>query len=70
MDFSSISPKAVAATIVPVIAAALLWLVTGNDTYLVGILLGFVSGGAAVLAPPAPNVKQAEVVRLSQQRTP
>lgn len=64
----NISPKAVAATLIPLVAAALLWLVTGDDTYLVGCLLALVGGGAAVLAPPAPGVKQADVEQLSGRR--
>lgn len=64
----SISPKAVAATLIPLFAAALLYLITGDDTYLVGCLLAFVGGGAAVLAPPAPRVTQAEVAELSEQK--
>lgn len=63
-----ISPKAIAATLIPLVAAALLWLITGDDTYLVGCLLALVGGGAAVVAPPASNVSQAEVVELSEQK--
>lgn len=66
----NISPKAIAALIVPVVAAALLWLITGNDTYLIGILLGFVSGGSAALAPPAVGVKQSQVQALVPSATP
>jgi hypothetical protein len=64
----TISPKAVYATLAPIIAAALLWQITGDKTYLVSILLGFVSGGAAVLAPPAPGVRQEDVARLAERR--
>lgn len=63
-----ISPKAIAATLIPLFAAALLYLITGDDTYLVGCLLALVGGGAAVLAPPAPRVRQAEVAEISESR--
>jgi hypothetical protein len=64
----NLSPKAIYAALVPAVAAALLWLITGDDTYLVGILLGFVSGGAAIVAPPAVGVRQAEVEQLAKRR--
>lgn len=64
----TISPKALAATAVPLVAAALLWLITGDDTYLVGILLALAGGGAAVLSPPASGVTQRDVVDLAEHR--
>lgn len=63
-----LSPKAVAATLIPLFAAALLFLITGDNTYLVACLLALVGGGAAVAAPPAPGVRQEEVDALSEQR--
>lgn len=64
----SLSPKAVAATLIPLFAAALLFLITGDDTYLVGCLLALVGGGAAVIAPPATGVKQSDVEQLAERR--
>jgi hypothetical protein len=64
----TISPKAIAATLIPLVAAALLLLITGDDTYLVGCLLALVGGGAAVLAPPATGVKQSDVDQLAHRR--
>lgn len=61
----TISPKALFATLVPVVAALGLWLVTGDDQWLVGVLAGFVAGGSAFAAPPAKGVSQRQVERLS-----
>jgi hypothetical protein len=41
---------------------------TGDEQWLLGVLAGFVSGGGAVVAPPAPGVHQVEVDRISRQR--
>lgn len=62
-----LSPKAIAATVVPLIAAALLWAVTGDKTFLVGCLLALAGGGAAIAAPPAPGVRQDEVEHLAER---
>lgn len=66
--FDTISPKAVAAFLLPFAAALLLYLITGDDTYLVGLLLAVASGGAAVVASPAPGVKQAEVAKIASAK--
>jgi hypothetical protein len=63
-----ISPKAIWATISPIIAAVAVWLITGEEEWLIGALAGLVSGGAAVWAPPAPRVTQAEVANLSEDK--
>lgn len=63
-----ISLKVLPAFLVPVLAALLLYLLTGDDTYLVGILVGLVSGGAAIATPPAPGVSQLEVARLASRK--
>lgn len=63
-----ISPKVIAATLVPLIAAALLWLITGDDTYLVAALLALTGGGAAAIARPAPGVDQKDVAQLSRRK--
>lgn len=64
----NISPKAVWATLVPILASLALFAITGNDTYLVGVLLGLASGGAAASAPPAPGVSQKDVAGLAERR--
>lgn len=64
----NISPKAVAAFLTPLVAALALWLITGDQTYLLGVLFALVGGGGAVAAPPAPRVKQSDVTRLAERR--
>jgi hypothetical protein len=64
----TISPKAVAAFLTPIIAALVLWRLTGDEQWLIGVLAGFVSGGSAVAAPPAPGVTQLQVARLAPPR--
>jgi len=66
MFTEKISPKAIVAFALPFAAAVILWLITGDSTYLVGLLLALLSGGAAVIAPPAPGVRQKDVVDLAQ----
>lgn len=61
----NLSPKAAAAFLLPFVAAVLLWLITGDNTYLVGLLLAVIAGGGAALAPPAPGVSQQEVANLA-----
>lgn len=63
-----ISPKAIWATLVPLLAAIALLLITGNDTYLVAILLALTGGGAAILARPAPGVDQKDVEQLARRK--
>ena len=62
-----ISPKAIVAFLIPFIAAVVLYLVTGDSTYLVGLLIAAATGGGAVLAPPAPGVTQRQVKRISRR---
>lgn len=63
-----ISPKAIAALAVPIIAAIALYLVTGEERWLIGVLAGLASGGGAAIAPPAPGVKQRELPRLARRK--
>lgn len=56
-----ISPKVLYTVGLSVAAAVALWLITGDDSFLVAILLSLAGGGAGVAASPAPGVKQAEV---------
>lgn len=63
-----VSPKAIAAFAVPVVASLCLWAITGSNEWLIGVLGGFVSGGGAIAAPPAPGVTQLQVARLSRQQ--
>ncbi len=64
MEKLDISPKAVAAFATPLSAALLLWLITGDDEWLVGILVAFLGGGGAAAAPPASGVRTADLPRL------
>jgi len=63
-----ISPKAVAASLTPIVAALILWQITGDENWLIGVLAGFLSGGGAVVAPPAPGLKQRDLPRLPRRR--
>lgn len=63
-----ISPKAIYVTVAPIIAAALIALITGDSQWLVAALLGIVAGGAAVAAPPAPGVSQKAVAKLAKRK--
>lgn len=64
----NLSPKALVAFLLPFVAASVLYVITGDDTYLVGLLLAVVAGGGAVIAPPAAGVKQAEVEQLAERK--
>jgi len=63
-----LSPKVVAAVLVPVLAAVALMLLTGDKTFLVAILLSLAGGGAGIAAKPAKGVTQLEVQRLSERK--
>ena len=67
---TNISPKAIIAFLLPFIAALILFLLTGDKTYLVGLLLAVAAGGGAVVAPPALGVKQSQVAGLSRAKAP
>lgn len=62
-----ISPKVIAAVLVPIVAAAALAALTGDKSFLVAILLTLAGGGAGIAAKPAPNVTQVEVEQLSRR---
>lgn len=62
-----ISPKVIAAVLVPLVAAAMLAVLTGDKSFLVAILLTLAGGGAGIAAKPAPNVTQLEVEHLSRR---
>ncbi len=64
----NISPKVYLPVLAALLAAIALYLVTGDKTYLVTILISLTAGGVGVAAPPAPYVKQAEVARISENR--
>jgi hypothetical protein len=65
---NSISPKVYLPVAIAVAASIALKLLTGDDTYLVGLLISLVAGGAGAAAPPAPGVSQADVARLAQRK--
>lgn len=64
----SLSPKVVAPAMIVLLAALALYLLTGDSTWLVTILLGLVGGGIGVAVPPASGVTQASVRALAQQK--
>lgn len=63
-----ISPKVYIPVLVAVVAAVALYLLTGDKTYLVAVLLSLAGGGAGIAAKPAPEVTQAEINELSRKR--
>jgi hypothetical protein len=65
---SKISPKAIVAFALPLVASLALYLITGDDTYLVGVLLAIATGGSAAVVPPAPKVRQREVAATARAR--
>lgn len=65
---NSISPKVLIPVAIAVIASIVLKLLTGDDSYLIGLLVSLVAGGAGAAAPPAPGVSQAEVARLARRK--
>lgn len=65
---TELSPKAIAAFLVPFVASIVLAVVFHDATFLYGLLLAAATGGASVAAPPAPQVTQAEVAELSAEK--
>jgi hypothetical protein len=63
---TNLSPKAIVAFLLPFVAALILFLLTGDKTYLIGLLLAVAAGGGAVVAPPAAGVRQRDVADLAQ----
>jgi hypothetical protein len=61
----NISPKAVAAALIPILASLAIYLLTGDETVLLGILLGLAGGTGAVIAPPAAGVRQETVAKIA-----
>jgi hypothetical protein len=63
-----ISMKVYVPVLISIVAAVALTLITGNETYLVTILIGLAGGVGGVAAPPAPKVTHRDVVQLSKRR--
>jgi hypothetical protein len=63
---ANISPKVYVPVAISVLAALALWLITGDSTYLVTILIGLIGGGVGAAAPPAPGVRQRDIADLAQ----
>lgn len=57
----SISPKVLVPLAIAVAAAVALKFLTGDDTYLVGILVALVAAGGGVIAKPAPEVTMRDI---------
>jgi hypothetical protein len=64
----NLSPKVYVPVALAVVASIALKLLTGDDSYLIGLLVSVVAGGAGAAAPPAFGVSQAEVVRLARRK--
>lgn len=63
-----ISPKVILPLAISLIAALLLFLLTGDKSFLVMIALSLVGGGAGIAARPAPEVTQRQVNQLSRRK--
>jgi len=63
-----ISAKVYVPVIIGILASIALFLLTGDKSFLVTILLSLVAGGGGVVAKPAPEVSQAEVEDLSLRK--
>lgn len=68
MNLSELSPKVYVPVIFAVLAAVALWLLTGDKTFLVSILVSLAAGGAGVAARPAPLLTQREVNAASRKK--
>jgi hypothetical protein len=63
-----LSPKLLIAVAIPLVAAVLLTIITGDKSYLIAALLTLTGGGAGVAVKPAPGITQKDVIRLSEQK--
>lgn len=68
-----LSPKVVASAVLAIVASVVLALVTGNDSYFVGILVALAGGGAGYWAPAGVSadtkaVSQKDVQRLARRQ--
>lgn len=66
-----VSPKVVATVVLALLAAVGIWLISGDDSYLIAILIVLAGGAAGVLAPAAVAtdrrpVTQAEVQAVAE----
>lgn len=68
MNLNELSPKVYVPIIFAVLAAVALWLLTGDKTFLVTILVSLAAGGTGIAVKPARGVTQKEVQRLSARR--
>jgi hypothetical protein len=65
MMLPKISPKVFYPVLMALAAAAALYLLTGDQSFLVTILISLAGGGIGIAASPAPGVKQAEVEQVA-----
>jgi hypothetical protein len=68
LNLKELSPKVYVPMVFAIIAGIALWLLTGDKTFLISILVSLAAGGAGVAAKPAPGVTQKEVAALSRVR--
>jgi hypothetical protein len=68
LNLKEISPKVYVPVAVAVLAGVALYLLTGDKTFLISVLVSLAAGGAGVAAKPAPGVTQKEVAALSRVR--
>lgn len=63
-----ISPKVYVPLAIALVAAVLLFLLTGDKSYLIALLVSLAAGGAGVAVKPAQGVSQREVSELSRRK--
>jgi hypothetical protein len=68
VNLKELSPKVYVPVIFAVLAAVALWLLTGDKSFLVSILVTLAAGGAGVAAKPAPLLTQREVSVIYSSR--
>lgn len=64
----TISPKVYAPLVVALLASTALYFLTGDESFLVAILLQLIAGGVGVAVAPAPGVDQVDIDDVSQGR--
>lgn len=63
----SLSPKVLAPVVFLVVVCAALALLTGDQSYLIAVLLSLAGGGIGLAAPPAGGLTQVEVDALAER---
>jgi hypothetical protein len=65
-----LSPKVIVPAVISIACSIVLMLLTGDKTFLIGVLVSLAGGAAGYGVEPAPRVTQSEINRLSRERMP